>query len=71
MNWANLHDVIGGNGEPLVLIHGYPEIWYAWHEMMPALAEKYTVIAVDSRGSGDSEIAPTGYDQRSVAEDVH
>ena len=39
--------------------------------MMPALAEKYTVIAVDLLGLGDSKVTPTGYDKRNVAEDVH
>jgi len=63
--------VTGGKGEPLVLIHGYPETRYAWHDMMPALAEKYTVIAVDLLGLGDSKVTPTGYDKRNVAEDVH
>ncbi len=71
VNGVNLHYATGGKGEPLVLIHGYPETWYTWHEMMPALAEKYMVIAVDSRGLGDSEITSTGYDKRNVAEEVH
>ncbi|MEP6902963.1 MAG: alpha/beta hydrolase [Actinomycetota bacterium] len=71
VNKIKLHYVIGGKGEPIVLIHGYPETWFSWHKIMPSLAEKHTVIAVDLRGLGESEVTPTGYDKRTVAEDVH
>lgn len=70
-NGVRLHYVTSGSGEPVVLIHGYPETWYAWHKIIPTLAEKYTVIAPDLRGLGESDIAATGYDKRTVAEDVH
>ena len=42
-----MHYVIGGKGDPLVLLHGWPETWYGWHKVMPALAKNYTVIAPD------------------------
>jgi pimeloyl-ACP methyl ester carboxylesterase len=42
---AKLHYVIGGEGEPLLLWHGFCETWYAWRKVMPALAQHYTVIA--------------------------
>ena len=45
---------MGGNGEPVVLLHGYPQSWYEWRHVMPALAKNYTVIAPDLRGLGDS-----------------
>src|ERR1044072_7165424 len=54
VNGIQLHYVIGGHGDPLVLLHGWPQTWYAWHKVMPALAKNYTVIAPDLRGLGDS-----------------
>ena len=71
VNGVKLHYVMGGKGAPLLLVHGYPETWHTWKKMMPALAEHYTVIAVDMRGLGDSEITSAGYDKRNVAEDLH
>ena len=71
VNGIQLHYVIGGQGDPVVLLHGWPETWYAWHKVMPALAENYTVIAPDLRGLGDSSKPPTGYDGKTVAEDIH
>jgi len=65
-----LHYVIGGHGAPVVLLHGWPETWYAWRYVMPALAKNYTVIAPDLPGLGDSS-KPTGYDGKTVAEDIH
>ena len=62
-----LHYVIGGHGDPIVLLHGWPETWYAWHLVMPALAKNYTVIAPDLRGLGDSSKPLTGYDGKTVA----
>jgi pimeloyl-ACP methyl ester carboxylesterase len=47
-----MHYVIGGKGEPLVLLHGYPQSWYEWRYIMPALAKNYTVVAPDLRGFG-------------------
>src|SRR3712207_9263554 len=71
VNGIQMHYVIGGQGEPVVLLHGWPETWYAWHRVMPALAKNYTVIAPDLRGLGDSSKPPTGYDGKTVAEDIH
>lgn len=67
---VRMHYVIGGSGPPLVLIHGWPETWYAWREVMPALARSRTVVAVDMRGFGDSTVTPGGYDRRTMAGDV-
>ena len=69
-----MHYVIGGHGDPLVLLHGWPETWYEWHKVMPALAKNYTVIIPDLPGLGDSSSSKpssTGYDGKSVAEDIH
>jgi pimeloyl-ACP methyl ester carboxylesterase len=71
VNGIQLHYVIGGHGDPVVLLHGWPETWYSWHKVMPALAKNYTVIAPDLRGLGDSSKPPTGYDGKTVAEDIH
>lgn len=66
-----LHYVIGGHGPTLVLIHGYPQTWYEWHGIMPALAEHYTVIAPDLPGAGQSDAPPSGYDKKTMAGDLH
>jgi pimeloyl-ACP methyl ester carboxylesterase len=65
-----LHAVIGGEGPPLLLVHGWPETWYAWRLLMPALAEEFEVIAVDQRGIGLSDKPPEGYDTGTLANDL-
>ena len=64
------HVVIGGEGPPLLLVHGWPENWYAWRLLMPALARDYTVIAADQRGIGLSEKTQGGYDAGTLADDL-
>jgi pimeloyl-ACP methyl ester carboxylesterase len=71
VNGIQMHYVMGGQGDPVVLLHGWPETWYAWRHIMSALAQNYTVIAPDLRGLGDSSKPPTGYDGKTVAEDIH
>lgn len=71
VNGVRLHYVIGGEGDPVVLLHGFPETWYAWREVMPALAKEHTVIAPDLRGIGESSLAESGYDKTTMAEDVY
>jgi pimeloyl-ACP methyl ester carboxylesterase len=71
VNGVQIHYVIGGHGDPVVLLHGWPETWYEWRHVMPALAKNYTVIAPDLRGLGDSSKPLTGYDGKTVAEDIH
>jgi pimeloyl-ACP methyl ester carboxylesterase len=71
VNGIQIHYVIGGQGDPVVLLHGWPETWYEWRHVMPALAKNYTVIAPDLRGLGDSSKPLTGYDGKTVAEDIH
>jgi pimeloyl-ACP methyl ester carboxylesterase len=65
-----LHYVTMGEGPPLVLLHGWPQTWYEWRRIMPALAERYTVIAPDLRGLGDSSRPLAGYDKQTVAGDI-
>jgi pimeloyl-ACP methyl ester carboxylesterase len=65
-----LHAVIGGDGPPLLLIHGWPQTWYAWRMVMPALARDFEVIAVDQRGIGLSDTPEDGYDLGTLAQDM-
>jgi pimeloyl-ACP methyl ester carboxylesterase len=67
---VRLHAVIGGEGPPLLLVHGWPESWYAWRLMMPALARDFEVIAVDQRGMGLSDKPGGGYDTATLANDL-
>jgi len=64
------HAVIGGAGPPLLLVHGWPETWYAWRLLMPALARDFQVIAVDQRGIGLTDKPQGGYDSRTLAGDL-
>jgi len=65
-----LHAVTGGDGPPLLLVHGWPETWYAWRLVMPALAQDFQVIAVDQRGIGLSDKPASGYDTGTLARDL-
>jgi len=67
---TRLHAVIGGEGPALLLVHGWPESWYAWRLLMPALAKNFTVIAVDQRGIGLSDKPQSGYDVGTLAADL-
>ncbi|MEW9556205.1 alpha/beta fold hydrolase [Nonomuraea sp. NPDC050783] len=68
---VRMHYVTGGSGTPVVLVHGWPQTWYAWWPIMPALAEHHTVYAVDLPGLGDSTGSPAGYDKATLARYVH
>jgi pimeloyl-ACP methyl ester carboxylesterase len=70
VNGFRMHYVTAGSGYPLVLLHGWPQSWYEWRDIIPALAEHYTVIVPDLRGLGDSEKPQTGFDKRTMASDV-
>jgi len=71
VNGATLHYVRGGTGPAVILLHGFPEDWYAYHRVMPELAKQFTVVAVDLRGLGGSVPTEAGYDAANMAEDVH
>jgi pimeloyl-ACP methyl ester carboxylesterase len=65
-----LHAVVGGSGPPVVLLCGWPQTWYAWRLLMPALARDFTVVAPDPRGVGRSGVPADGYDTGTLAADV-
>jgi pimeloyl-ACP methyl ester carboxylesterase len=71
VNGASLHYVAGGRGRGLVLLHGFPEDWSVYAEIMPQLAAEFRVVAVDLRGIGGSAPPPSGYDAAAMAEDIH
>jgi pimeloyl-ACP methyl ester carboxylesterase len=70
VNGTTLRYVRGGTGPAVVLLHGFPEDWYAYHRVMPQLAKQFTVVAVDLRGIGGSAATAGGYDAANMAEDV-
>jgi pimeloyl-ACP methyl ester carboxylesterase len=65
-----LHAVTGGDGPPLMLVHGWPQTWYAWRMLMPTLARDFSVVAVDQRGIGLSDKPQHGYDTATLASDL-
>ncbi len=67
---TGIHVVTAGTGFPLVLLHGWPVTWYHWRKIIPRLAQRYTVIAPDLRGLGESDRPLGGYDKLSLARDV-
>jgi pimeloyl-ACP methyl ester carboxylesterase len=67
---VRLHAVTGGGGPPLLLVHGWPQTWYAWRMLMPALARDFAVVAVDQRGIGLSDKPRDGYDAGTLARDL-
>src|SRR3712207_4552619 len=64
------HAVIGGEGPPLLLVHGWPENWYAWRLLMPELARDFEIIAVDQRSIGLTDKPQDGYDTSTLADDL-
>ena len=70
VNGTTLHYVRGGKGPALILIHGFPQDWFEYQIIMPRLAKRFTVVAVDLRGIGGSKATPGGYDAANMAEDV-
>jgi pimeloyl-ACP methyl ester carboxylesterase len=67
-----IHYVEAGEGErTIVLLHGFPQTWWAWRRVMPMLARAgYRVIAIDYRGAGNSSRPAGGYDKRTMAGDI-
>jgi pimeloyl-ACP methyl ester carboxylesterase len=71
VNGVRLHYFIGGQGSPVVLLHGYAETGHMWLPLMPLLAKNHTVIVPDLRGAGNSSKPDSGYDKKNMAVDIH
>lgn len=72
---CTIHSEMGGDGPPLLLLHGYPQTHVCWHKIAPRLASQFTVIAADLRGYGDSSKPDGGpghenYSKRRMAADM-
>src|SRR5438309_4707920 len=71
VNGVRLHYFIGGEGSPVVLLHGHAQTSAMWKPVMPLLAKTHTVIVTDLRGAGDSTTPESGYDKKNMAVDIH
>ena len=71
VNGVKLHYMTAGDGTPLILLHGYAETSLMWKPIIPVLAERFTVIAPDLPGIGDSDIPADGLDMKSAAIRIH
>jgi len=70
-NGARFHVARAGQGPLVILLHGFPQFWWAWRHQLPALAEAgYHAVAMDLRGYGASDKPPRGYDTLTLAADV-
>jgi pimeloyl-ACP methyl ester carboxylesterase len=69
-NGIRQHYREAGSGPPVVLLHGFPETGYAWRHQIPALGPRYRVIAPDLRGYGETDKPASGYDKRTMAQDL-
>jgi len=65
-----MHAVTGGEGPPLLLVHGWPQFWYQFRLIMPTLARDFSVVAVDQRGIALSDKPQDGYDTATLANDL-
>jgi pimeloyl-ACP methyl ester carboxylesterase len=72
VNGTNLHYVSAGeSGSPILLVHGWPETWWAFRKLIPLLAQTHRVFALDLRGFGDSSSTEAEYGEAVAAEDLH
>ena len=70
VNDLKMHYVEAGEGPPIILLHGFPETWFAWRHQIPALAKQFRVIVPDLRGYGATEKPASGYDKKTMAKDI-
>lgn len=71
VNGVKLHYLTAGHGPAVILLHGYTQTSRMWRPIIPLLAEKFTVIAPDLPGIGDSEIPADGLDMKTAAIRIH
>src|SRR5690242_21941032 len=67
---VRLHYVTAGRGPAVVLLHGWPQTWFMWRDILPGLANRYRVIAPDLRGLGESSRPVAGYDKKTMSDDI-
>jgi pimeloyl-ACP methyl ester carboxylesterase len=65
-----MHVAEAGEGDPVVLLHGWPQNWWAWRRLIPLLAGRFRVICPDQRGFGWSDAPTSGYEKETIAEDI-
>jgi pimeloyl-ACP methyl ester carboxylesterase len=65
-----MHVAEAGTGEPVLLLHGFPQHWWAWRGVIPGLAENHRVIVPDLRGAGWTDVPPAGYERDQLVADV-
>jgi pimeloyl-ACP methyl ester carboxylesterase len=70
VNGFRMHYAEAGSGEPLILLHGWPQHWWMWRDLIGPLAERFRVIAPDLRGHGWSEKPRSSYRKQELADDV-
>jgi pimeloyl-ACP methyl ester carboxylesterase len=71
VNGVKLHYLTAGQGEPVILLHGYAQTSHMWRPLIAELAGRCTVIAPDLRGFGASAKPSGGYDKKTMAQDIH
>jgi haloacetate dehalogenase len=72
---VRIHAIVGGDGPPLLLLHGHPQTHAIWHKVAPVLAQRFTLVLADLRGYGDSskpagEADHANYSKRTMARDM-
>jgi len=70
-NRIRLHYVTQGEGDLVILLHGFPEFWYSWRYQIPVLARNFKVVVPDLRGYNQSDKPATGYDLTTLASDIN
>jgi pimeloyl-ACP methyl ester carboxylesterase len=70
VNGVKIHYAFAGSGDPVYLVHGAPKTMFIWRHLVPLLTEHHTVVLLDCRGYGESERPLTGYDTRTMGDDV-
>ena len=70
INGIEVNVAVAGQGDPVVLLHGWPHTWRVWSEVIPVLAETHLVLAPDLRGFGQSDRPTSGYDLNTLVDDV-
>lgn len=69
-NRIRLHCVTQGEGDLVLLLHGFPEFWYSWRHQIPSLARYFKVVVPDLRGYNDSDKPESGYDLDTLSNDI-